>query len=106
MPSWPVFNKSRSPGRKTGISDKCSENLLRRPRLFLFRDCEVGKASLGKHQMLPGALAFMLPPTFWELRSKPVFSAPYNCPAAFKSAANEASDITSVKGLPLKGTAP
>ena len=30
----------------------------------------------------------------------------HNCPAAFRSAANEASDITSVKGLPLKGTAP
>jgi len=30
----------------------------------------------------------------------------HNCPAAFRSAANEASDITSVRGLPLKGTAP
>jgi hypothetical protein len=30
----------------------------------------------------------------------------HNCPAAFRSAANEASDITSVKGLSLKGTAP
>lgn len=30
----------------------------------------------------------------------------HNCPAAFRSAANEASDITSVKGLPFKGTAP
>lgn len=30
----------------------------------------------------------------------------HNCSAAFRAAANEASDITSVKGLPLKGTAP
>ena len=30
----------------------------------------------------------------------------HNCPAVFRSAANEASDITSAKGLPLKGTAP
>ena len=30
----------------------------------------------------------------------------HNCPAAFRSAANEASDITSVKGLALIGTAP
>jgi hypothetical protein len=30
----------------------------------------------------------------------------HNCPAAFRAAANEASDITRVKGLPLKDTAP
>ena len=30
----------------------------------------------------------------------------HNCSAAFRAAANEASDITSVNGLPLKGTAP
>jgi hypothetical protein len=29
-----------------------------------------------------------------------------NCPAAFRSAAKVASDITSVRGLLLKGTAP
>ena len=30
----------------------------------------------------------------------------HNCPAALRSAANETSNITSVKGLALKGTAP
>lgn len=30
----------------------------------------------------------------------------HNCPAAFRSAANETSDITSVKDLALKGAAP
>lgn len=45
---------------------------------------------------------------FRESGASPFFPGlvAHNCPAAFRSAANEASDITSVKGLSLKGTAP
>jgi hypothetical protein len=48
-------------------------------------------------------------PRPWHVSSSLQGAVPlarHNCPAAFRSAANVASDITSVRGLLLKGTAP
>ena len=79
-----------------------------RPRLFQFRDCEVGKVSLGKHQMLPLVLALPCHLRFRDSGASRSLLHPiaHNCPAAFRLAANVASDITNVRGLLLKGTAP
>ena len=105
MPCDEPFDGVRVALKRVGGCERIEHRPL---RLFQFRDCEVGKAGLGKDEMLARVLVLCCHLRFGDSGASPSFPhlLAHNCPAAFRSAANVASDITSVEGLLFKGTAP